>query len=287
VDESGDPGLRRIKPIDAIGSSEWLVVSGVVIDAKREADVRGWLSNAHAALGSKQLKDIHFAKLNDMRRTIMCRQVAALPLRCFVVASNKKNMRNYHNPRAEKVPSDNWFYCWLTRVLLERVTDFVAAHSLQQYGEVKRVKVEYSERGGLRYSQMKAYYEWIRPKSRAGTMYLTAGDIVWETIHPHLLEVHQHQTRAGLKLADVVAGAFFQAADCVESGPCNPTYAKLLQARMARVPDKMGGQIAGYGVKLLPNFYPAKLTAKQAEIFRFYGYPRQWWAPVSSAPGAF
>jgi hypothetical protein len=287
VDESGDPGLKRVKPVDAVGSSEWLIVSGVVIDAKREVEVPGWMAGALAALGSRQLKDIHFAKLNDVRRAVMCRQVASRPLRCFVVASNKKNMRNHHNPNAAKVPSDNWFYCWLNRVLLERMTHFVATDSIKRHGEIKRVKVEYSERGGLRYSQMRAYYEWLRPKSRAGNMFLTAGDFEWDTIHPHLLEVHPHQSRAGLKLADTVAGAFFQAADCVESGPCNPGFAKLLKDRMARDPDKFGGQVAGYGVKLMPSFYGAKLTTKQAEIFRFYGYPQQWWAPASSAPGAF
>ncbi len=287
VDESGDPGLKRIKTRATAGSSEWLIVSGVVIDAEREAEVPHWIKAARDSLPSKQLKDIHFSKLNVAGRTTLCRSVAALPLRCFVVASNKKNMEGYNNQNAAKVPSDNWFYCWLTRVLLERMTHFVAAHSRAKYGEVKRLKVEYSERGGLRYAQMRAYYEWIRPKSRADNMFLTAGDIEWDTLHSHLLEVYPHQSRAGLKLADVVAGAFFQAADCAESGPCDASYAKLLHDRMARAPDKVGGQISGYGVKLLPGFKAAKLTAEQQEIFKFYGYPKQWWAPASSAPRAF
>lgn len=286
IDESGDPGLKRIKPLQPAGSSEWLIVSGVVIDARREIEVPTWITNALVALQSKQLKDIHFAKLNEGRRAIMCEAVASLPLRCFAVASNKKNMQGYHNPDAAQVPSDNWFYCWLTRVLLERITNFVASDSLMRFGETKRVKVEYSERGGLRYSQMKAYYEWIRAKSRSGNMYLTAGDIEWATIHPHLLEVHPHQTRAGLKLADTVAGAFFQAADCIESGPCEPRYAILLEDRMARIPDRVGGQIAGYGLKLLPGLRAAKLSSAQEKVFRHYGYPKQWWAPASSTPGA-
>lgn len=288
IDESGDTGLKRIKTLDdPAGSSEWLVIAGVVVDATREPDVPAWIASARSSLGGNQIKDIHFRKLSDARRAIMCREVASRPLRCFVVASNKKNMRNYHNANAAKVPSDNWFYCWLTRILLERMTHFVATDSIKRHGSVKYMKVEYSERGGLRYPQMRAYYEYIRPKSRAGNMFLTAGDFQWETIHPHLLEVYPHQSRAGLKLADTVAGAFYQAADFVESGPCNPIFAKLLKDRMARDPDKVGGQIAGYGVKLMPGFGEAKLTSKQAEVFRFYGYPRQWWAPASSAPGAF
>jgi len=286
VDESGDPGLKRVKPLDHPGSSEWLVVGAAVIRKEFEPEVPGWIRGALTALKSKQLKDIHFADLNEPRRAIMCKHIAELPARFFAVASNKKNMRGYINHRAAKVFSDNWFYCWMTRVLLERITLFVAADANARFGEPKRVKVEYSERGGLRYGQMKAYYELLRDDSRSGNLFLNQGDLVWETLHPLLLEVWPHQTRAGLKLADTVAGAFFQAADCIDSGPCDPTYAKLLEPRMARVPDVRGGQIAGFGLKLMPSFKTAALTPAQQEIFRYYGYPKQWWAPVPSTPEA-
>jgi hypothetical protein len=165
VDESGDPGLKRVKPIDNPGSSEWLVVGAAVIRKEYEPQVPIWIRDALVALNSRQLKDIHFADLNETRRTIMCAQTASHPLRCFAVASNKKNMRGYVNHRAAKVFSDNWFYCWMTRVLLERITLFVAADSMARFGEIRHVKVEYSERGGLRYGQMKAYYDLITKKS--------------------------------------------------------------------------------------------------------------------------
>jgi hypothetical protein len=278
--------LKRVRPVDRNGASEWLVVGGVVIRKEYEPAVPGWISDALKAMNSRQLKDIHFADLNEQRRAIMCQHVANLPLRCFAVASNKKNMRGYANPRAAKTLSDNWFYCWMTRVLLERITLFVAADSMARFGEVRKVKIEYSERGGLRYAQMKAYYELLRDDSRANNLWLNAGDIAWPTIHPLLLEVWPHQSRAGLKLPDTVAGAFFQAADCLDSGPCNPSWAKLLSPRMARVPDITGGRVSGYGLKLLPGFRKAALTKEQESIFRFYGYPKQWWAPDPSTPEA-
>jgi hypothetical protein len=286
VDESGDPGLRRVKPLDDPGASEWLVVAGVVIRKEHEAQVPGWIADTLKAMNSRQLKDIHFADLNDTRRSTMCSHVATLPVRCFAVVSNKKNMRGYRNPRAAKTFSDNWFYCWMTRVLLERISLFVAADSMARFGEERRVKIEYSERGGLRYGQMKAYYELLRDDSRAHNLWLNAGDLAWTTIHPLLLEVWPHQSRAGLKLPDTVAGAFFQAVDCLDSGPCDQRWAKMLEPRMARVPDTRGGQIAGFGVKLLPGLKQAALLPAQEQIFRFYGYPKQWWAPVPSTPEA-
>jgi hypothetical protein len=36
VDEAGDPGLNKVRPIDENGASEWLVLSAVVMKAKRE-----------------------------------------------------------------------------------------------------------------------------------------------------------------------------------------------------------------------------------------------------------
>lgn len=92
------------------------------------------------------------------------RLVVDLDLRCFVVASNKKNMEGYSNPDAGKIPSQCWFYCWMTRVLLERVTRFVLHRPLLDYGEPRYLRIEYSARGGLRYDQMNAYYEWLRMK---------------------------------------------------------------------------------------------------------------------------
>lgn len=46
IDEAGDPGLRRVKPDDVNGSSEWMMVSAVVMRAEHEAAVGGWISEA-------------------------------------------------------------------------------------------------------------------------------------------------------------------------------------------------------------------------------------------------
>lgn len=94
-----------------------------------------------------------------------------------------------------------------------------------------------------------------------------------------LLRVYPHWEREGLQIADAVAGAFFKACDKYDTGSCDPQFAKLLKPKMAREPDTEAGQISGFGVKLLPNFKKAELDKDQAEIFRFYGYPRQWWDP--------
>jgi hypothetical protein len=91
----------------------------------------------------------------------------------------------------------------------------------------------------------------------------------------NLLRVYPHLEREGLQLVDVVAASFFKASDKHDTGGCDPAYAKLLHPRMAREADK----ISGFGVKLLPSLVKANLERDQAEIFRYYGYPAQWWDP--------
>jgi len=280
IDESGDPGLNRVKPRSPTGSSEWLIISAALIPAEVEDEVKDWVAEMMSAMNSRQLTDIHFQKLNPSRKALLCSLLAEKRVRLFTVISNKQNMQGYQNPRAAEIPSDNWFYCWLTRVLLERLTDCVAKASLKRYDEPKRVKLEFSERGGLRYSQMNVYYEWINMKSVGGKipLFLPWGTVDFSVLHQDLFKVYNHKDRAGMKLADIVASAFFKAVDVHDTNACDPQFAKLLAPRMAKAPDT--NQVAGYGVKLMPNWKTLdqfKVPDEQREILRFYGYPKQWW----------
>lgn len=284
IDESGDPGLRRVKPHYSDGSSEWLIVAAAVISADNEPQVGRWVQSITANFRNHQRYGVHFADLNEAKKRAVCSAVATLPLRLFVVASNKKNMEGYKNPFAEKIPSDNWFYCWMTRLLLERVTLFVRENAKERYREARLLKLEYSNRGGLSYGQMNAYYEWLKMRSKAGQLVLPLGDLCWETMHRELFHVFNHNERLGLHLADIAAGAFFKAADKYDTGGCDPQFARLLSPRMARHPDGTAGLVAGYGLKLMPSLRKAKLDADQSAIFLEYGYPKQWWAPDPTTP---
>ncbi len=279
IDESGDDGLKAVKPVSNPGASEWLILSAV-IRAENQREVPNWVNSIKSEFRNHQRPDIHFSGLNPAKRQRACEIMANLDARYFIVASNKKNMQGYRNPAADKIPSKNWFYCWMTRLLLERVTKFVYDKSISQYREPKKLRIEYSARGGLSYPQMSAYYEWMRLKKH--NPYLPWGHISWDVMHFDLMKIYPHQDREGLQLADVVASAFFKACDKHDTGQCDPTFAKILSPRMARDPDTRSGQCSGFGVKLMPSLEKAKLDPDQAEIFNFYGYPKQWWCPKAS-----
>lgn len=257
-----------------------MTLGAAVIDVSREPEAGKWVSDIVSDLRKYQLKSLHFKHLNVTQGRDVCSKLANLPVRYFVVASNKKNMRAYANPFAAQIPSKNWFYCWLTRLLLERVTYFAEQKSIALYGEPRPLRIELSERGRFSYGQLMAYYEWLKIKSVAGATYLPLGEISWSVMDRALIEIHPNEDRPGLQLADCVASAFFRASDTQQVSNHDPECAKRLSDRMARDPDHLSGKLHGFGVKLMPKLGEAKLTKEQQIIYRYYGYPNpQWWMP--------
>ncbi len=281
IDEAGDDGLNVVRPIDPNGSAEWLMMGAVIVDASREPELANWTENIITSVRETQqynLPEVHFKNFNKNNGRLACKMLSELPVRCFVVASNKKNMRKYANELAAQIPSDHWFYCWITRLLLERVTYFALQRSMRDYGRPMPLKIELSERGRFNYGQLSAYYDWLKIKSVAGRTFLPLGDLSWEVMHRDLMSVHMNKSRPGLQLSDIVASAFFRSSDVVQTSRHDPECAKLLDPRIARDPDRPDGQVIGYGVKLMPKWKEAKLTPQQEKIYRFYGYPDyQWW----------
>ncbi len=258
------------------------MLSAILIDADREPEASMWASDILTEMKDRQpqLSQLHFKSLTKDNGRRACEMLAAHPMRAFVVSSNKKNMRGYENPYAGLIPSKNWFYCWLTRLLLERVTHFAHKKSIAMYGEVRPLQIVFSERGRFSYGQLMAYYDWLKMRNKAGKNSLPLGDLAWDVMRRDLFDVQPDQARPALQLSDIVASAFFRASDIQQTSKFDPECAKRLLPRMARDPDNTLGMVHGFGVKLMPKLGEAKLTSAQQAIYRFYGYPRpQWWMP--------
>ncbi len=269
IDEAGDPGLNKVRPIDPNGASEWLVLSAVVMKAEREPSVVGWVDDIRNSIGVTQRRDLHYRNLSPTRKIAVCDYISGLPLRGFAVCSNKKNMRQYQNPRASKIPSQQWFYNWCVRLLLERVTAFCKQRTMADFGEMKKIKIEFSRRGGHRYSQTKAYHYYLGFQQEGDAIYLKTREPVTKMLSTDLMEDHPHFSRAGLQLADCVASSFYQAIDCLGPGQTLLTPAQHLRPIMA----KENGEIRSFGVALFPTPpWKGNLTADQQAIFAQYGY---------------
>ena len=53
IDESGDPGLKKVRPIDPGGSTEWMTISAVLIRRANDHQASAWVSEINNAIGSE------------------------------------------------------------------------------------------------------------------------------------------------------------------------------------------------------------------------------------------
>ena len=268
IDEAGDTGLKTVRPIDPVGATEWLCLGAVVTRAKHEPEVTNWVQTILSKAGSKRT-DLHYRYLSASQKRIALGELAQLPLRGFVLASNKKNMRHHRNERAERVGARQWFYNYCLRLLLERVTDFCYRHAVKDRANGRFLKILYSHRSIHSYAQTAAYHELLKMQAKAGALVLTKRRIMWEVIDWRLALPVAHIDSPGAQLADLVTSAFYQAADTLPPAKWTSEFARLLEPIMA----KENGSCMDYGVALQPTpTWKAKLNDKQKEIFEFYGY---------------
>lgn len=276
IDEAGDPGIRRVRPLDPKGGSEWFVLGCSLIQVRSENSQVLWVRQILEKLNMKQQTVLHFRDLDEWRKPLACQLLGNFSeVRCFAMLSNKKNMRGHRNLRAasrsEGIGIDQVFYNWCLRIILERVTDFVYRHSIRTFGEPRHVKIILGERGTHSYARATWYGQMLKDQSKARTTYISKRTINWEVFDSRLIQVSQPQLNAGLQLADVIASSFFQGVDVLPPTTFNTNNARLLKQRIA-VKD---GATENFGVTFLPfNYHDANLRPEQIDLFEFYGFHR-------------
>lgn len=272
IDEAGDDGLyRSLRPRDPRGASEWMVMAAVVARTENDAMTINWVKKIVGLLGQHQITHLHFRNLRPEKKSIVCNEIAKLPIRIFVVMSNKRNMQNYRNLFAAqaKINKTAWFFCWLSRLLLERVSAYCAHRSERDRGQPHAVRIEFSDRGGVRIDDIRQYYRYLSEQSKLGMLYHDFHDLAWEVMDTECIVMHPNRVRAGLQLADAVASAFHHAVEQTNAGIVRPEFAKLLRPRVCPRPTPFGGRY-GYGLKVMPTWIPSQLPVAQREIIDFY-----------------
>jgi hypothetical protein len=277
IDEAGDDGIRSVEPIDPGGASEWFVLGAFVVPIHEDAFVQQWLAEALDRLRSRQRTDVHFAKLDDGRKRIISEYLATLNYRWFVSVSHKPNMRGYRNTRAEFARSKNYFYNWMARVLLEKITQYCQKDSLTRYRgkEQHKLRIEASTRGGMFYPHTKDYLSKLWLRSREGRLVVNRDDLAWDLVGLEHVLHFSHKERAGLQLADVVTSAFYRGLGHAGGKVGGTEFATILKPRVASGPDG----IFGFGVKLQPDHWNRTLHDHQRPIFELFGAPQKGGRP--------
>jgi|SRR5215213_2074621 len=275
IDESGDTGLELVKKPDAPqGATEWLVLAAFVVKIEHDSKMVSWVNDVLAGFTSKR-GDLHFNKLLDFKKTLVCGELAKKPCRCFVVMSNKKNIEKYRNPNLDD-GNKSWIYWFLARLLLERVTEYCDKQPKPAGRNTNNLRIIFSRRGGLRYIDFERYMAKLHLQSRLNTQVLDYKDLTWSVFDEEEVRVLDHVERAGLQLADVVAGAFYQAVELNRGGQaeCDPSYAKLLKPL---IHYKGFGWYLGVGLKPMPALHEMDLVEAQKALFTYYGAKEKDW----------
>lgn len=265
IDEAGDTGLR----VDgAEGTSEWFCLAGILMAKRYEPDTTAWVQDIRREVGSYQGPELHFKALAEWNKVKACQMLSALPLRAFALLSHKQNMRGYSNARAAKIPSQNYFYNWCLRVLLERASHLVGLSSKKRFAGPRLMKVVMARTGALQYSQTCAYIEYLRGQALNKATYLSAREINPKVLHMRLIKPIMARYAPGAQLADIVASAFYNAVNDRAEPPLYLPPAMALERVMA----KQDELVSGYGLCLMP--WNGEIPEKHRPIFEHYG--RVW-----------
>ena len=278
-DEAGDPGLTST-------ASDWFVVSAIVVAAERESELPRWVAAIKKPMKNMQRPDLHFYLLEPHMKRRACRFLSKLPVRCFTMVSNKANMIDHQNLRCEAryawrlynedgtyvtVPRKTWFHNFVLKAMLERVTEWCEEWCQHQYGRALPIDITIGRRGGFSIADFKTTLEIDRRHYNAGTgtlqKYLT-----WPVVDLNRIQTAPAAEVSGLQLADVVAGAFWNAVEEHKLGSAATLdYALALRRRMARHPKTR--DINYFGVTGLPwSLRKANLSDGQRALFEAFGY---------------
>lgn len=277
IDEAGDTGLKNITKRDQSGATEWLILSAVVVRAENEEKVKDWIREIRIRTKCTQGPSLHYRKLAEWKKERTCEMVSNLPLRIFITAANKTNMEGYNNRRAAFVSNTKqWLYWWLTRLLLERVTEFCEDKNKLD-GIDGKLRIELSRRGGMSYIEFRNYLSKLWLQSRQERLYIDRGNLSWSVVDNSLIKDYPHYKRAGLQFADIAASAFYQALSPNRHGQILTTPAISLKPRIWRKGSN-NPQLFDRGFKLMPpvhDFKKLNLSTEQWQFLDSFGFPTE------------
>lgn len=280
VDEAGDDKLDRLKPGSTDGNSEWLCLGGYLVRREVEGDLVRRRDAIRRAIGGKDGQVLHYRDLIPRNRQICAQMLASATsaARGYVICSFKSTMVGYRNPRAEAVlgePHKDTLYNYVCRLLLERVTHFVATHGKQNGIERPMLRIVLASRRGHHFGQFKTYVmDKLVPQAIGGSTYQYERVINPYVLSRDLITREPAAKEAGLQLADTLVSSFFQSLEQMSPHHHDKTAA-FLRPLMARRAPRYPSQKRfsnNEGVTLYHPSAAALLTKDQAKFFEHFGY---------------
>lgn len=279
VDEAGDEGLDRVRPLDPNGASEYFVLCGVLVRTSKYLELAQSFNRSKVRLGIGASDQVHFRDLDDAQKLSIISSLATLKLGLVAIVSNKQNMQGYRNLRCEAKNLEvirgrvrprryNWFYNGLFRYLLERASCECKRWTYPAYGEIRSIKIVFSRRKEISYPQTKAYLYKLNSERHDRTYFNNRRQIDWSVVDISDIDSRKDKDEAGLQIADCAASAIYRALDESWFGDVRPKYLEILRDKFIRNSSTPWD----YGFKLLPDNFRAPLSEAQRQGLKSIGY---------------
>ncbi len=235
IDESGDEGFT-FRP-NAGGSSEWFVLSGVVVRQEKDHAVVSTMKASRELLGRPEKSALHFVDLQHQQRLAWVQTVAKCPIRTVSILCHKPSIKD---PEVFKAKS-YYLYHYASRLLMERVSWF--CRDLRDPAKGDGVAdVVFSNRRRMSYANLQTYWSKLKDEQRDVR-------IEWNHIDPARISAVNHDQLAGLQIADCIASSIWHAVNLDRFGNSEPRYLKEIRNTVYRY----NKQAHGYGLKFWPS----------------------------------
>lgn len=280
VDEAGDDKVDSLKPENPNGNSEWLCLGGYVVRAAVEPELDSRRDELLRLIGGQSGGVLHFKNYKSKNRAKICEKLSQYRARAFVVCSFKRTMIGHSNPRAASAGGDERqiLYNFVTRLLLERVTDFVKSDAEEKGYADPVLKIVMASRKGHHFGHFKDYVRKLLKQAANGTTHLDTREIAHEVLRYDQIERAPASSLAGLQLADTVVSATFQSIERLSPGYADKPALKLkrLIAKKQHHPA-YPAKAANVGMTLFPaTKLLDALSDDQWEFFSSFGYDREY-----------
>ncbi len=246
IDESGDEGFN-FKP----GVSEWFNLSAVIIRKTDDLKMVELTNGVKYRLGKPIKKALHFRDLKHEHRVFFVDRIASTKLRTVSIVVHKPSITSL-----EAFNEKFRLYFYAVRFLCERISWYARDNRLSRDEGNGEVKLVFSNRSSMPYSEMRLYLNKLERMS-----YEDFGDIRihWPVIDVRKMETLTAGKRAGLQVADAVAGSYYYATEYSHFGLTEDRYARMLKP----VVYAHKGKRLNYGLKFFPPSCTRLLTTEE------------------------
>jgi hypothetical protein len=232
IDEAGDRGHHP-------DSSEYFVLSAIIVKDSDDAAVRAQLGAFRAALGRHPGHVVHFRKLSHSQKIKACQDIATMPIaaianviicKCHVASALPTGEFAY-------IKQADPMYLYAIRLLLERISWYVDEHgggpAIATFAHLTRFKA----------SKLHDY---------RAALASSPTEIRWTAYAGHPFRFDHPNTIELLQVADATASALFKAVEPDAWGNREDRYLHALRDLLYR---RGVTNVTSYGLKVFPPAY--------------------------------